>query len=326
MKDSLKRRCEQFIENRDRIKGAFVWESSYFYPLGASIFTGKGRMADVDRMKECRDLLKHNTGVFSNFRGNGKLAIISMLALDENPERKLANALVVYDRLKEHFWGSEYLPLTAMAITDLAGEESYEELAARTRRIYDRMKSEHPFLTSGEDSTFAALLALSDRSEEAVVYEMNRCYEIIKPEFFSSNAVQSLSHILSLGEGGADMKCRRTMRGCRYGTGYELPTLGVLALLQTDISELADTIAEVDEWLRTKKGFGAFGVGAKQRLMYAGLLTSYDYAAEFTGEASAINAAAINGTIALVIAQEAALCASVAAVSATAAAASSSNS
>lgn len=325
MRDSLLSLCESFIENRDIIRGTFSWESVYIYPVCAAIFTGRRQRADEQRLKACRNLLKERTGIFSSFRGNARLAVISMLAAEEEPEEKLERSLRVYEALKEHFFSSQYLPVASMAITDLTDEGRYEEIAARTRRIYNLMKQEHPFLTSGEDSVFAALLALSSLTDEEVVAQTERCYEILKPEFFSGNAVQSLSHVLALGEGDAEENCGRVMalfdglkeRGYRYGTSYELATLGVLALLPVELEQIMSEVMEADDFLAGQKGYGVFGPGRKQRLMHAAMLVSDEYINR--AEHTSMSSAAISGTISLIAAQQASMCAAVAASSAAAA-------
>lgn len=152
MTNTLAAVCENFIENRDTIKSALGWESAYLYPVCAAIFTDKGMRANREKLLYCRDVLKAKTGIFSNFRGYGKLAMISILATGSSPEDKLQKALVVYDALKGHFYSSPYLPVTSMILAELVEPEQYSEIAMRTRRIYNLMKKEHPFLTSGEDS------------------------------------------------------------------------------------------------------------------------------------------------------------------------------
>lgn len=325
MRDSLQTMCDNFIYNRDAIKSSFHWESEYIYPVCAAVFADKRRKVDVEYMKYCRDLLKANTGIFSNFRGNVKLAITAMLAVDGNPQIKMQQVLQVYGMLKGHFFGSEYLSLAAMIIVNLAEPAQYRNIVGRTRHIYDLMKSEHPFLTGGEDSVMAALLALSELSDEQAVREMNDCYRNLKGSFFSGNAVQSLSHVLALGEGSSQEKCGKTMelfealkdRGCKYGTGYELATLGVLALLPADLEQLVEDMQEVDAFLSGQRGYGFFGVGRKQRLMHAAMLVSGDRIDREAGPV--MSSAAITGTISLIAAQQAALCAAVAASSAAAA-------
>ena len=108
-------------------------------------------------------------------------------------------------------------------------------------------------------------------------------------------------------------------RGYKYGTDYELATLGILALLPTDSGTIMTDIMEVDDFL-SQKGYGFFGIGRKQRIMHAGMIVASDY----TGQSDAMHTVAIGGTISLIAAQQAAMCAAIAASSAAAASAGSS--
>ncbi|AET69333.1 hypothetical protein Desor_3884 [Desulfosporosinus orientis DSM 765] len=329
MKEQTRRNCEQLIENRNRVKSVFSWDNGLLNLACAGIFTAKGKAVDELVLEDCKNLLKQKVGIFSNFRSTARSPITAMLATSSNPKQTLENGLLVYQLLKKDFWTSSYLPLTAMIIAQMAQPSQYEEIASRTRTIYDRMKKEHPFLTSGEDSTFCALMALSEKTDDMMIEDAEQCYHNLKPNFFSSNAVQSLSHVLALCDSRADTKCEKTMElfeklkaaGHKYGTNYELSTLGVLAMSGGNSDEIVQEIDEIDDWLSQQKGFGFFSnITRKQRLMYAGIVTQRDYLNE-----EAMQTAAVNGTISLIVAQEAAIYAAVAASSAAAGSATSSN-
>ena len=218
-----------------------------------------------------------------------------------------------------------------MVIADVAEPQNFNDISARTKTIYKLMKQEHPFLTSSEDSVFAALLALSKLKDEEIVRETEACYQLLKGEFYSGNAMQSLSHVLALGEGTAEEKCRRVMdlyrglknRGYSYGKSYELATLGVLALPPVEMTSLINDIIDADDFLSNQKGYGFFGLGKRQRLMHAGMLVSSDYIG--SQDSLTMKSAVLSGTVSLIAAQQAAMCAAIAASSSAAAANSSSN-
>lgn len=322
MNEQTMKNCELLIENRDRVKSVFRWDSGLIHLACAGICTAKGVLIDESALENSRGLLKENTGIFSNFRGTARSPIVTMLAVSGNPQETLGQALEVYQLLKENFWTSTYLPLASMVIAQRADPSRFGEIAVRTRSIYDRMKAEHQFLTSSEDSAFCALMALSDKTNDTLIEDSERCYSTLKPHFFSSNAVQSLSHVLALCDGTYDEKCQKTMElfdklrnvGCRYGTSYELPTLGVLAMSGGDLTVISEEIAEINSWLSYQSGLGFFSsVSGKQRLMYAGIVALRNYLNEDT-----MQAAAISGTISFIVASEAAMCAAIAASSAAA--------
>lgn len=189
MRSTLSGLCKSFMENKERIRAAFAWENSYLHPVCAALFTNQRQIADTDWMKRCKGILEEHTGAFSGFRGIAKLSMISYLALDGSPERRMQKALLVYEAMKEHFFSSQYLSVASMMISGLAEKDRYEEIARRTRRIYDLMRKEHPFLISSEDSVFAALLALSEKSDEEVIRETEDCYRLLKEQFSAGNAL-----------------------------------------------------------------------------------------------------------------------------------------
>lgn len=308
-------RCKNLIKNKETMKSAFAWEDGLTHLACAGIFINKEQTANEEMLLQCKDILKRNTGIFSNFISTAKPMIVAMLAANENPQLLMERGLKVYDLLKEEFMSSVYLPIAAMIIAQYADEARYAELAQRTRRIYKQMRADHPFLTSGEDSTFCALMALLDKPDEVLLGDAEECYKILKNNFFSSNAVQSLSHVLAMCDGEPEIKCQRTMElfqklkeaGHKYGTSYELPTLGVLAMADGNQDEIVAEMAEIDQWLSEQKGFGFFSsISAKQRLMYAGMIAQQDYIND-----KMMQSAAVNGVISLIVAQQAAMCAAI---------------
>lgn len=314
-------RCKNLIKNKETMKSAFAWEDGLTHLACAGIFINKEQTANEEMLLQCKDILKRNTGIFSNFKSTAKPMIVAMLAANENPQLLMERGLKVHDLLKEEFMSSVYLPIAAMIIAQYADEARYAELAQRTRRIYKQMRADHPFLTSGEDSTFCALMALLDKPDEVLLGDAEECYKILKNDFFSSNAVQSLSHVLAMCDGEPKIKCQRTMElfqklkeaGHKYGTSYELPTLGVLAMADGNQDEIVAEMAEIDQWLSEQKGFGFFSsISAKQRLMYAGMIAQQDYIND-----KMMQSAAVNGVISLTVAQQAAMCAAITASAAT---------
>ena len=328
MKASLQTLCDQFIENRDTVKSAFKWDNSYVYPLCANIFCAHGQMAEAEKLTRCRKIIQEQTGIFSNFRGNLRPALAALLALGQDPEAKMAQAVENYDILKRDFWGSEYLALIAFLLTDFASRADVEEKAGRGKEIYQRMKKEHPFLTSSEDSVFAVMMAFSEKNNDALINDMEGCYQALRARFTIGNALQSVSHVLALSNGAPEEKAGRVidlynaLRGAdvRYGRDYELATLAALAEMDENIPGVAEEVTEVYEYLSTQRGYGFFGPGKAARAMHAAMIVSDQYSSR-----GQIDTAAMTGTLAMIIAQEMAMCAVMVSASASSAAASSSS-
>lgn len=315
MREDLQVLCDAFLKDRDMAKEVFAWDSSYMPPICAGILADKKEEITAERLIACRQMIKDKTGVFSSFRGNAIAPMTCMLAISEQADELLNHTLTVYEAMKKHYWSSDYLPLVSLIIAGMADEYQLQSLVEKTRSIYEMMREKHPFLTSAEDGPFAALLAFSDFSAEAITAETEKCYQLLKDKFFFGNAVQSLSHVLALGEGSAEMKCRRLIelfdllkaKGYAYGTEHELSTLGAVSILNGDIPVLAEDMIAVAEYLGTHKGYGFFGATKKQRLMHAAMIVCKAYSGAQSNQAAYTGA--INSTIAMIAAQQAAMCA-----------------
>ena len=88
MDQALRSRCERFLANRDTLRKAFPWENPYLHAVCAGILTQKNQTAEVDRLHDCRDLLRSRHGLaFPNFRGIAQEAMITLLSLEPAPRR-----------------------------------------------------------------------------------------------------------------------------------------------------------------------------------------------------------------------------------------------
>ena len=320
MKDSLEKLCHQFIEARDVVKEAFKWDSNYLPPVCANLFCAAGAAPETGRLRECRDLINQNTGFFSSFRGHIRVPLSCLLSMCDQPEVKFDRAQRVYRMLRDHFSGSDYLALAAFMLTD---DDCTEERITRGKRIYCRMKKEHPFLTSSEDSIFALLLSWSDQSDEELIRDMEACYRVLKERFHDSNCVQTMTHILAMEKEEASVKCEKIFtlydmighNNGKYGKHHELAVLAALAMLRANPDTLVKDMMDVDAFLEHQKGYGFLGIDRKTRLMHAAMIVSDEYVPR-----GAVDTAALSGTIAMIIAQQMATCAIIASTTAATAA------
>lgn len=318
MNQDMKERCELFLKNRDVIKNFYAWDGDIMAILGSVLYTGRMETADVAKIKACEKIVKKKADFFSDFRGNLKIALVCSMTMAEDPEAYFDGVRGVYAQLnKNKLFGSDYRILAAMAIygSSVADQTAVVE---RTQKIYQKMKQAHPFLTSDEDTSFAAMLALTDRGTEELMGEVEQCYSTMKKYFSSDNAVQSLSHVLAISNKPVEEKCRqvkeiyeelRTAKR-KYGTGCELATLGALAMLDLPVENIVQEICEVDDFLKAQKGFGALGTGGSGRLMYAALLVM----ANNMPESDVMEKAVVSSSLATVIAQQTAIMCTMAAV------------
>lgn len=305
--------CESFITNREIIKKVFKGESLLIYPVAANALVSHGVTADEDKLKECRKLIKKNSGALSYLKGQVMMPFAANLSMKEDPKAHFDKVLKIYNVAKKKFNRSEYSALLAILLADLIHEDSCEAVLTRGKELYDQIKMAHPFLTNEQDSVLAGLLALSEKSDTELIDDMEKCFDLLKIKFSHKSSIQSISHVLALTEGSAREKVEHlndlydSLReaGKKFGVYTELSTLAAVSILDNETERVRDRIIGIDDFLSKQKGYGLLGLDKKARLMHATMLTTdlYDSAqiAQTTASASAIAMAAAQSLAVCVI-------------------------
>ena len=308
MTERLRNRCELFERNRSAVSGKFLFENNLMCTAAGLIFTGADREADPERMKECRRILKQHTGVFSEYRDAIRLALLSEMALSEDPEQYIEDVKAVYRKIhKGHFKDNSYMVLAAMLICDFGKQEHADEIIEKYHEIMQRMEKQHPILTDAEDISYVILLALSDRPVDAILSDMDACADYLKAAFkrkVGADSVQGLSEFLALTDGNAQEKCDKVIRlfdalkerKADIGGGHVFFSLGTLTGTDETAETAADEIMEAEAFLKNCKGFDEKSMDKKDRLMFAVLLA----AASCGADASMINNTFINSALGII--------------------------
>jgi hypothetical protein len=331
MREIVEKRSELLATNQAIMNKSFILEHSLTNAVVAASFAEEDRTVDVELIKEAKKVLKEKTGVFSDFRSYNEITVSARMALSGNPEKYINELIEVYNKLqKGKVFGSSYRVLAAMSICDQGKYSEADSLIEKTNEILKGMKKVHPFITSDEDTCFAVLLAMTDKSVEEILTELEKSYQIMKKNFaFHDNAVYSLTQVLTAYEGGAEEKCDKALKlfnafkaaGAKYGKGYEFASLGSLIDIDADEEELVSEIIDVAEYLKGKKGFGMLDMGKETRLMFGTMLVSGAY---LSGDYAA-NSSAIGSDIGRIVALQTAIFVTMMIVMTTTAAATSSH-
>ena len=321
MNSELMRKLELLASNKKAIDKGFYFEMGMSQVVAGLLFASDGKEADIERMKEARNILKKKAGVFSAFRDATELVILARMAMAPDMEKYIDDLIGVFNVLmKGKVFEDSYMVLTAMIIVDRGRKEDAETIKATTDEIMRRMSKLHPILTSSEDLALAALLAMSGRDIDSVMNDMEESFVYTKKTLklrADANSIQALSQILALTEGDMKAKCDKVAElfaafkehGSKFGTYLEFPALGTLLDVQVPTEVLVPEIIEAADFLKKSKGFGGLSMDKKTRLMFAALLASEVYTSGMgTSETIATNSAIVtNSAIAMVVAEEIAL-------------------
>ena len=279
MKDSTARLCSRFSAVLEVLKENFVWDDPYIRPAAAMSFVSRGVSPDPDRMRECREILRKNTGAASYFRGPAGLIMVSEMSLSDDPAACLGDTLEAYSALTKVFPGSEYLPAAAMMLSGTTDRSAYDKAAALAGDIFILINRRHRLLTSNEDVLPCLTLAVNGMDKDRAADEVEACYELLAPDF-RNNPAQALAFALAAYNDAPEKKCPRAIglytrlagidRGWSGGIG--LAGLGPLAMLGENADDTAKELTEIDAYLSGLKEYGLMGIDRRTRMTHAAML------------------------------------------------------
>lgn len=300
MNELIQRKSERLVEVKAILKQAFPWSDGLLSISTGLLFLDEEKIPSVESLKEIEKILKSKTSAFSEFRGNIKLNLICKMILSGEPDKYFDEVSNIYHMLNtSKLFGSEYKVIAAMSIYDHKDDTDVKEIVAKTQEIYAKMKEKHPILTSEEDIPFAAMLAATDMASDTLIEEMEKDYQALKKKFGDSNALQSLTHVMSCSEMNSESRCNKIceiydqlkIAKHKFGQSYPLASLGLFSMLDTPVSEIVNEIIEVDNYLVKQKGFGDISIGADMRRLYAAQIVYSSHSEDKNGAGIALGSA-----------------------------------
>ncbi|MEH6943496.1 DUF4003 family protein [Bacillus sp. JJ722] len=319
-----------FIDNDQQMKQNFKWENHLIRKFGAFQLALNNQVVDVKQVKDMKEYMKLQTSSFSYFRSTNLFLIATALTSIEKPQQIFDQSIFYYEELKKAgFKRSVYLPYVAYFLATQLQPVEVPKTIEKALHCFQLMKKNHYWLTSDDDYMLAIILAYSHDDIEAAVEEMEACYSYLNGRGISKgNALQTMSHLLTLSSDSVSEKCDRLLR---YASelkknkikldSYSQPILALLAMIESGGDEVIRTIIKTDQELATKDGFGNWSLGKAGRNMFSMALVTYCKIQ--SGSQPAIKAAVQNSIQSVLIAQQVVM---IAAISASAAASSSSSS
>lgn len=289
MNTLLKQKVDLMIENYHQLKGPFKWETHLTRHFSAMVHALRQKNVDIERLEEIKRYIKDETSWTSCFRGINIFILTSLLSFEEDYKAFFQAMERVYEKLRaEGFKKSDYLPLCAYTIVKEVPEGQWDFKIMRIKAFFAKMKENHFWITSHNDYVFAAILGISDLELEETTEKIESCYRDLNEEgFWKGNDLQTLSHILALGEEETERKCKKayelyhSLKEVNCKLQYSgLATLGVLTLVNSEVNGILRDVKEVYDYIYEKEGYGPWKLDKSVRTILAATLVSDIYVDE----------------------------------------------
>lgn len=248
-------------------------------------YTVKGKLIEHKKVNKGLKLIRENTSIFSDFRGNSSVSTAIVLSFQQNPKISLEHIIDIHKKLrKKKFYSSDSLALTAITIFENKEKINIDECIDKVKIIHEFIRQSNSSLTAIDDYRIACEIAINSKDISKSLIDMQNSYEYLVENGFNKNStIQSLAYIL------AQSNKRRIWDSCTnikkeldrnkfklHEYGY--PLIGVIALLETDdIKSIINESKNTSKKLKEYKGYGDFVLVDKYRNMVAIIIVISKY-------------------------------------------------
>ncbi len=324
MKEVYQSKLDKIIQDYEVLRKTFKWDNDLAKHLISLTFTMKDKLLNTNQIEEMKAYIKRETGVFSSFRGNMMFILAGLLSASSDiPQRDFDRILNNEKKMKEvGFKSGTYLPSALYTLISVCDDAQVEAHLKKAKDIYQDMKENHPFLTSGDDYALAILLASTNHNPQILEAYYT---ELSTQGFRKSNGLQMLSHILVFSQNETSettKKCGRILKELKNNklnvSSDYYAAIGVVTLLDIDENMLIADLIEIASYLKKIKHYKWLGKG--MHILIASAIISCQYVNE-QSEDILIDTTLNVSIQAIIAAQQAAMIAAIAASSAAAGAA-----
>ncbi|MEO2565602.1 DUF4003 family protein, partial [Clostridium tertium] len=100
----IENKIELLIKNSNSLENVkSTFGMGTFKRCNALNLTLRNINANVEKINHCIDIIKNNSSIFSNFRGNNLLTTAVNLSMQPNPEESFNDIMIIYGKLKNYF-------------------------------------------------------------------------------------------------------------------------------------------------------------------------------------------------------------------------------
>lgn len=311
MNEKLQAKVDLIAENYVVVERSGMLSASQAASLGALILTAEDAKADEESIRACRKVLKSKADALSNFRGATNLATLCRMSLQDDPEAWLDDVMDAYEHIGSgvaKVFRQENMVFTAMGIAAMAEPADYAYIAEESWAVLERMSKAHPIITGYDDLGVISMMVMAGLDVDEALAEVDEIYKCLETTDFAFNkdALQTISVLMALSDKPVEEKCARftALRDALKASGHKLDWVHLTVLaaftdVDATVEEIAQQIAQVDDALKHRRGFGPFLCGEKLRRLYAASLVLQVY-----DQADAGIAAGQAGALSTIIAQQ----------------------
>ena len=300
MDGKLRARCDRQIDNERALRNMSTLDSEASIKVGSLLYTALDLHVNDDSVYASKKILETKEDFFSNFRGALQALILLRMTAAKEPESYIDTIIDTYKKLEKSTGVSGlFTVLSSVIITEQHADQDIDAVTAKVAELYGDIKRLHPDRTSVSELTYVALMLLSGKADARLEDEKERIYTALKDKMqLSDDAARATTLVLMTSSKSAESKTdefvdfynQLSAAGHATGKNQYMSVYGAFAdlsfLKELGIpeKEVISAISDVDDYLKTKPGYGMFSIKKDMRKVLAAALTLQHYTIEIPKE------------------------------------------
>lgn len=285
MDSSLLTFLEQFTNNLTACGSVFKSNYGCEKVVAALIHLSKGTDVNLNKLNNCKNIIKESLKFYHPFRGLDSPIITSYMATADNQDEYLHSALKALDSLKSHFPMYNLVATTAIAMESIPQESIVTKFNA-LKGVSQYFGNKYPLLQKSDKLPAMLLLTMTDNANVSIKH-VETLHSLLKQHY----RFHAMSYALALAFDSKDdeEKARDLRIFINAAKQREIPfdnnhaysqVVGFLSLVPiSNKAQFFSDIDEVSKWMASNGAYG-FKNGLYKGLRHnlAALLLLYYYA------------------------------------------------
>ena len=296
MDSKLRERCDRQLENEKALRNMSSLEAESSIKVGSLLYTSMNLPVNDSSMDASKKILAEKAHLFPNVRGFLLTLILIRMSISDDPEIYIDTIIRIYNRLeKDSGISGLFTVITSVILMEEYKNRDIDQAVQQVLDLFRQINERHPDRVNASELAYVALMLSAGKADTRLEDEKEKIAAALKAKLqVSDDTARAISLVLMTNSAPADVKVDgfitfyNQLNETGHATGKNqymsiygaFVELGFLDALGIPESETIASLAEVDEYLKKKPGYGRFSIHKDMRKVIAAALTLQHYTLE----------------------------------------------
>lgn len=275
MEKFLKGKIDLMISNRNEVNNFKMLNGNERYFMALYI-SSKNKVADSLKIKEVKNYISDNTGVFSAFKGESIYFLSTILSIEVDYKLLFNKILKVYNKFRDNgFYVNSYLIIASYIIASNCKDDDYDEIIKKIQIVFGKLSKNTSLINRNDYYVLSSIVSILNIDVEKINYKAEKIYNLFlisKNKYSINTNFKNISILLAMSNEEVEdiiekfdfiLNYLRNKKVKISSSSYN--TISNLILISKNIEEDLVDLVTGYEYLSKVKGYGLITIGSDLR-------------------------------------------------------------